>query len=116
MVSCAYSAAFPGITPSVTDGVECPVVKSGAERQRDYMERLRGGKPAIRYRKPQDRRSRATRWADALATLQQVVEEARKQRENMPPGIAESAYADELDTFTNEAEGWLERAPEYPAR
>lgn len=88
----------------------------GAERQRRYIDRLKGGKPVVRYRKPQDRRSRARRWADALEELRAVAEEVRSQRDNMPPGIAESAHADELDAFANEAEGWLEGAPDYPER
>lgn len=88
----------------------------GAGRQRRYMERLRGGKPAVRYRRPQDRRSRAKRWADALEELREITAAAREQRDNMPPGIAESAHADELDAFANQAEGWLDGAPEYPER
>ncbi len=40
-----------------------------AERQARYRAALQAGTPAMRYRKPGDRRSRPQRWKDAVAEL-----------------------------------------------
>ena len=42
---------------------------TGAERQARYRAARATGAPAIRVRHPTDRRSRARRWHDAVATL-----------------------------------------------
>jgi hypothetical protein len=89
---------------------------TGAERQRRYLERLKAGEKRVKYRKPQDRRSRGRRWADAVEMLRQIAEEVRAHRDGMPPGIAESPFADELEAFANMAEDWLEGVPDYPER
>jgi len=40
-----------------------------AERQARYRAAWQAGTPAVRYRKPGDRRSRPQRWKDAVAEL-----------------------------------------------
>lgn len=42
---------------------------TNAERQRRYRERQKEHRPAVHYRRPQDRRSRPARWRDAVQTL-----------------------------------------------
>ena len=42
---------------------------TNTERQRRYRERRAAGEPVRTFRRPQDRRSRPQRWADALLEL-----------------------------------------------
>ena len=48
----------------------------------------------IRYRQPTDRRSRPKRWADAVATLADLLDDYQAWRD--PASLADSAIADRL--------------------
>ncbi len=74
-----------------------------AERSAGYRERRKAaavtGKPpvVVRYRRPADRRSKPQQWADATNTLLDVLDAYQAWRDNLPPGLANSATADRLD-------------------
>ena len=61
---------------------------SPAEKQRRYRERLKTGVRPVRYRKPQDRRSRAQRWRDAVAELLELRDPLRPVPRQPPRGPA----------------------------
>ncbi len=70
---------------------------SDAERAARYRERQKAGKPAVRYRRPADRRSRSERWADAVQALVDMLDDYELWRDNLPPSLAESATAERID-------------------
>jgi hypothetical protein len=70
---------------------------SDAERQRLYRERRKDGKKLIHYRRPADRRTSPQRWADAIATLIDILDGYQEWRDNMPDGVADSITAQKLD-------------------
>jgi hypothetical protein len=70
---------------------------SDAERARRYRERRKVGEKLVRYRRPADRRSRPQQWADAVGTLLSVLDAYQEWRDNMPPGLADSATAQMID-------------------
>ena len=75
---------------------------SVAERSAAYRARRKAeaaGKPVvrIRYRKPADRRSRPKRWADAVETLADLLDDYQAWRDSLPASLADSAIADRLD-------------------
>ena len=72
---------------------------TSAERMRTYRERRKATeKPiVIRYRKPTDRRSRPKQWADAVATLLEMLDRYQEWRDNLPPGLVDSTIAERLD-------------------
>jgi len=64
---------------------------TNAERQRRHARQ-----PVVRYRRPQDRRTRPQRWADAVATLRALQEEYQAWLDNLPESLQDSALADKL--------------------
>ena len=72
---------------------------SDAERARLYRERHKGGAPSVRYRRPADRRSKPKRWDDAVQTLLDLLDGYQAWRDNLPPGVADSAIAERLDAM-----------------
>jgi hypothetical protein len=74
------------------------MAKSGAERQADYVKRLRAGSaPAKPVRKPQDRRSQLRQWVDAVAVLERLLDGWQAARDALPENLSDGAYAFKLD-------------------
>lgn len=71
---------------------------SGAERQTRYRARhqTRQASPAIRCRRPADRRSRSQRWRDAVTELLALQAEYADWRNALPDSLRASATADAL--------------------
>lgn len=69
---------------------------TGAERMRRFRERHPAGAPAVRYRKPADRRSRAQRWREAVAELLTLQDEYAAWLDTMPDALREGATAEAL--------------------
>jgi hypothetical protein len=55
--------------------------------------------PAVRYRKPADRRSRQARWRDAVAELILIQDDCQMWLDSLPPTLRDSATADALQTI-----------------
>ena len=73
---------------------------TNAERQRAFIARLKAGTaPAKPVRKPKDRRSRPTRWTDAIGELFACLNDWQAARDVLPPSLAETAYAEKLDAI-----------------
>jgi hypothetical protein len=72
------------------------VALSDAERARRYRERRKAGAQPVRYRHPAERRSRPERWADAVRTLADLLDDYERWRENLPPSLANSATAERI--------------------
>ncbi len=70
---------------------------SDAERAARYREKRKTGVPSIRYRKPADRRSRPRRWADAVQTLADLLDDYEQWRDSLPPSLTESATAERIE-------------------
>jgi hypothetical protein len=70
---------------------------SDAERAQRYRARRKAGEKLVRYRRPADRRSKPQQWADAVETLLNILDGYQEWRDNMPPGLAESATAERID-------------------
>jgi len=70
---------------------------SVAERSRLYRERRKAGEKPVRYRRPADRRSKPRQWADAVATLLELLDGYQDWRDNLPPGLEDSTTAQRLD-------------------
>jgi hypothetical protein len=51
----------------------------------------------VRYRRPADRRSRPERWADAVQTLADMLDQFQEWRDNLPSSLKDSATAEALD-------------------
>ena len=64
---------------------------TNAQRQR-YRERRKAPQPQQHYRPPQDRRSRAQRWQDAVRTLLDLQNEYQAWLDNLPDSLGESAW------------------------
>lgn len=73
---------------------------SDAERAAGYRARRKASeKPVVvRYRQPADRRGKSKQWADAVDNLLSILEGYQEWRDNLPPGLSESATAERLDT------------------
>jgi hypothetical protein len=78
---------------------------TGAARQARYRAKqaelaaeAQGSSPApkVRYRKPSDRRSRPTRWRDAVAVLVSLQAEYQSWLDSLPESLAESNTAESL--------------------
>lgn len=69
-----------------------------AERQARYREAHQSGTPALRYRKPADRRSRPQRWRDAVAELVALQAEYQTWLDGLPESLHDSATAEALKT------------------
>jgi hypothetical protein len=70
---------------------------SDAERARLYRERRKAGEKLVRYRRPADRRSKPQQWADAVETLLGLLDGYQDWRDNLPPGLEDSATAQRID-------------------
>lgn len=70
-----------------------------AERARRYRARRKEGAPPVQYRRPADRRARPQRWADAVQTLGDLLDDYEQWRDRLPPSLVESATADRLETL-----------------
>lgn len=69
---------------------------TNAERQRRYRERRSEQQPAVKYRRPKDRRSRPERWRDAVQTLLDLQAEYQGWLDNLPDNLRESAAGEKL--------------------
>ena len=69
---------------------------TNAQRQRRYRQRHQAAQPQVRYRRPQDRRSRPQRWQDAVRTLLELQDEYQAWLDNLPDNLTESALAHKL--------------------
>ena len=72
---------------------------SNAQRQRRYRERHQAAPPQVRYRRPQDRRSRPQRWQDAVRTLLELQDEYQAWLDNLPDNLTESVLAHKLEAI-----------------
>lgn len=70
---------------------------SDAERARRYRERHKAGERPVRYRRPADRRSKPQQWEDAVQTLLDLLDGYQAWRDNLPPGLEDSATAQRID-------------------
>ena len=68
-----------------------------AERAKRYRERRNGGEKPVRYRRPADRRSRPQRWADAVQTLANILDDYEQWRDNLPPSLSDSVTAERIE-------------------
>lgn len=81
---------------------EGPTVLSNAERQARYRARRQAPPPPILVKPTRPgRRSRATRWNDALAALLAVQAECAAWLEALPEGLRESATAAALEDIVD---------------
>ena len=68
-----------------------------AERAARYRERHKAGVPAVRYRRPADRRSRPAQWQDAVQTLLGLLDGYQAWRDGLPASLVDGALAARLD-------------------
>ena len=52
----------------------------------------------VRYRRPADRRSRPERWADAVQTLADMLDQFQEWRDKLPSSLEDTPTAEALDT------------------
>jgi hypothetical protein len=74
---------------------------SGAERQARHRAARTAGTPAIRVRRPADRRSRIQRWNDTVAALANLQAEYAAWLEALPDNQQESATAEALQAIAD---------------
>ena len=67
-----------------------------AERQARYRAARQAGTPAVRYRRPGDRRSRPQRWRDAVAELIALQADCQDWLDSLPENFRDSATAEAL--------------------
>jgi hypothetical protein len=67
-----------------------------AERQARYRAARQAGTPAVRYRKPGDRRSRPQRWKDAVAELVELQAGYQDWLDGLPENLRDGATAEAL--------------------
>jgi hypothetical protein len=72
---------------------------TNAERQARHRAARAAAVPVIRYRRAADRRSRAQRWRDAVATLVALQAEYRAWLETLPDNLHEGATAEALQAI-----------------
>ena len=72
---------------------------TNADRQRRYRQRRHAKQPLVRYRRPQDRRTRPQRWAGAGATLRELQGEYQAWLDNLPESLQDSALAEKLQAI-----------------
>jgi hypothetical protein len=95
-----YIAFMPGPLPRNGVRALTPAERSAAYRERLKAEIEAAGKAPvvrIRYRRPADKRSRPQRWADAVQTLADLIDDYQAWRDGLPPSLAGSEIADRLD-------------------
>ncbi len=69
---------------------------TSAERQARYRAARQAGTPAVRYRKPGDRRSRLQRWKDAVAELIELQAGYQDWLDSLPENLRDGATAEAL--------------------
>ena len=62
-------------------------------------QRHQAAQPQVRYRRPQDRRSRPQRWQDAVRTLLELQDEYQAWLDNLPDNLTESVLAHKLEAI-----------------
>lgn len=74
---------------------------SGAERQARYRARhqVQQAAPAIRYKRPADRRTRPQRWHDAVAELIGLQADYAAWADSLPEGLRGTATTDALQAI-----------------
>ena len=72
------------------------VALTPAERQARYRAARQAGTPAVRYRRPGDRRSRPQRWRDAVAELVELQAGCQDWFDALPENLREGATAEAL--------------------
>jgi hypothetical protein len=90
---------MPGPPPR-GDRAATPAERSAAYRARRKVTAAAAPtKPpvVVRYRRPADRRSRPERWADAVQTLADMLDQFQEWRDNLPSSLEDSATAEALD-------------------
>jgi hypothetical protein len=70
-----------------------------AERQARYRAARAAGVPAVRSRRPADRRGRARRWQDAVAELTALQAEYATWLDGLPANLHDSATAEALQAI-----------------
>jgi hypothetical protein len=70
-----------------------------AQRQARYRAARTAGKPVIRTRRPDDHRSRARRWRDAVAELTDLQTQYAAWLDALPASLRDSATADALQAI-----------------
>ncbi len=70
---------------------------TGAERAARARAKRKDGVPAVRFRKPRDRRSRLERWRDAVRELEALLNEYETWRTGLPVPLEASGLAEKLD-------------------
>ena len=70
-----------------------------AERQARHRAARAGGAPAIRMHRPTDRRSRAQRWNDSVATLIELQANYAAWLDAMPDALRDSATGEALQAI-----------------
>jgi hypothetical protein len=68
-----------------------------ARRKADAEAKAQKPPVVVRYRRPADKRSRPERWADAVQTMADLLDDYQGWRDALPAGLADSAIADRLD-------------------
>ena len=82
--------------------------QSNAERQRRFRERQKAGETRVKYRRPQDRRSRPQRWRNAVETLVDLQGEYQAWLDNLPDSLQASVLAERLQAICEYDFGDLE--------
>ena len=72
------------------------VALTPAERSARYRAARQAGTPAVRYRKPTDRRSRPEQWRDAVAKLVELQASYQDWLDSLPESLAEGSTAEAL--------------------
>ena len=89
---------MPGPSPR-GDRAATPAGRSAAYRARRKVTAAAAPtKPVVvQYRRPADRRSRPERWADAVQTLADMLDQFQEWRDKLPSSLEASPTADVLD-------------------
>jgi hypothetical protein len=72
-----------------------------AERQARHRAARAGGAPVIRIRRPVDRRGRAQRWNDSVATLVELQADYAAWLDAMPDAIHDSTTGEALQAVVD---------------
>ena len=70
-----------------------------AGKQRRYRERRKAGMPPVRYRRPQDRRSKPQRWRDAVEVLLTLKADYREWFDNLPENLLVTSLGKKLQAI-----------------
>lgn len=69
---------------------------TNAERQRRYRDRRAAQEPVIKYRRPQDRASRPSRWMEAIETLRELHQDYCRWYDTMPESLQGTGTGEKL--------------------